>query len=69
MLDAGGGLEDGEGNNKVRRQANLLLIVDGQTMRAELLLEDIECALNILWPLMDDVKILIRFDEAAGRST
>jgi hypothetical protein len=38
-------------------------------MRGELLAQDIECGVNILRPLMDDVVVGVSLDETARRCT
>jgi len=71
FLDAGNarGLEDRDGHDEVGCQDDVVLEVDGQAMRAELLAEDVEGRGNILGPLVDDVELGISLNEAAGRST
>lgn len=67
LLDAESGLENAERHNKVRSQDDLLLKVDAEAVGVELLAENVEGALNIFGPLVDDVTSGVRLDEAAGR--
>lgn len=60
------GLEDGHGDDKVRGQHDVVLKVDAQAVGAELLAEDVERALDILGPLVDDVTAGVSLDQAAG---
>jgi hypothetical protein len=71
LLDADGAsrLEDGDRDNKVGSQYDLLIEVDGQTMGRELLAEDVEGRLDIFWPFVDDVEVGISLNETTWRST
>lgn len=59
MLDSQAGLQDGDGNNEVRCQHDVLLPVDTEAVGGELLAQDVECAGDILGPFVDDVVVLI----------
>lgn len=65
--DAEGGLEDGHGLDKVRGENQLPLPVDAQTVRRELLSQNVQQAGRVLRPLVDDVEVGIRLDQTAGR--
>jgi hypothetical protein len=71
FLDAHGRsrLEDRDGDDKVGGQDELLVEVDGQTVRRELLAEDVESRRHIFGPLVDDVEVGISLDETAWRGS
>jgi len=69
ILSAQARLEDAKRDNEIRGQDKILLEVDGETVGRELLAENVESALDILGPLVDDVEVGISLDETAGRST
>lgn len=70
LLDAQSGLQDRDGNDKVRSQNDVAVPVDRQPMGGVLLPEDVEGAGHVGQggPLGNDVKVLVRLDQAAGRS-
>lgn len=59
------GFQDADRLNKVRSKNEFLLPVNTQSMRRVLFIQDVERALNILRPLMDDIKVLVCLDQAA----
>jgi hypothetical protein len=65
MLDSQAGLQDGDRNDEVRCQDDVLLPVDTETVGRELLAENVECASDILGPFVDDVVVGICFYEAS----
>ena len=69
ILSAQARLEDAKRDNEIRGQDKILLEVDGEAVGRELLAENVESALDILGPLVDDVEVGISLDETAGRST
>lgn len=70
LLDAQSGLQDRDGHDKVRCQDDVAVPVDRQPVGGVLLSEDVEGAGHVGQggPLGDDVKVLVRLDQAAGRS-
>lgn len=60
-------LEDAERHDEVGCQDDVLVPVDAQAVRAELLAQDVEQARNVFGPLVDDVEVGVGLDEAAGR--
>lgn len=68
LLDSGRWLQNRQGYDKVRSKNNLLLEVNAQTVRGELLFKNVKRALNIFWPLMDDVTTSISLDKSARGS-
>lgn len=60
------GLQDTDGLDKVRGEDELPLPVDGKTVRGELLAKNVEQAIDILGPLVDDVELRVGLDETAG---
>lgn len=69
MTNAKGGLEDRDWLDKVRSENELVLPVKAQTVRRELLSENVESTIHILGPLVDDVKVGIGFNQTTGSST
>lgn len=69
LLDTvdGSRLEDGDWDDEVRGQDDVVLEINGEAMGAELLAENIEGGRNIFGPFVDDVEIGIGFDETAWR--
>jgi hypothetical protein len=63
------GLQDSDGLDEVGSENELLLPVNTQSVRRELLTKNVEGSLNILGPFVDDVKIGIGLNETAGGST
>ena len=66
MTDTQGRLQNSNRLHKVRSKDQLLLPVDAQTVGRELLTQDVEGTLDILWPLVNDVKIGISLNETTG---
>lgn len=64
--DTSAGLQDTDGLDKVRGEDELPLPVNGQTVRGELLAKNVEQAVDVLGPLVDDVEVLVGLDETAG---
>lgn len=64
--DTSAGLQDTDGLDKVRGEDELPLPVDGKTVRGELLAKNVEQAIDILGPLVDDVEVRVSLDETAG---
>lgn len=69
MPDLRDRLQDSDGLDKVRSQNELLLPVNTQSMGRVLLSQDVESALDILRPLVNDVKVLISLDQTARAGT
>lgn len=69
MADSETGLQDSNRLDEVRSQNELLLPIDTKSVRRELLLKNVEGALHILGPFVDDVEIGISLNETTGRST
>jgi len=67
--DGRGRLQNGNGYDEVRGQNDVLVEANAQTVRAELLAENVESTLHILRPLVNDVKLSVSFDEATRRGT
>jgi len=67
LLDAEGGLEDRVGDDEIRSESNALLKVDAQAVGRKLLAKDVESAVDILGPFMDDVASLVSLNETARR--
>lgn len=68
LLNAGGRLKDRQGHDKVRGEDDVLVKVDAQAVRGELLSKNVESALNILGPLVDNVARGVGLDQTAWRS-
>lgn len=68
MLDTSGRLKDRQWDDEVRRQNDVLVEVNGKAMRRELLAKNVKGAGNILRPLMNDVVVSVRLNEAARGS-
>lgn len=67
-VDAGG-FEDGDWDDEVRGQDDVLLEIDAEAVRAELLAKDVQGRGHIFRPLVDDVELSIGLDETAwGRA-
>lgn len=62
------GLQNTDGLHKVRCQNELLLPVDGQPVRGELLIQDVEDSWDILGPLVNDIKLVVGLDKTTRRS-
>ena len=65
LLNSEGRLEDRDGGDEVGGQHDVLLEVDGKTVRNELLLEDTENAGDILGPFVDNVEVGIGLNKTA----
>ena len=65
-LDTSSGLKDGQRDDEVRGEDELVLPVDAQTMGRELLLKDVESALGVLRPLVENVTLGVSLNETAG---
>ena len=63
MLDAQGRLENGQGNDEVAGEEDVVLPVDTQAVGRELLPEDVERAGDILGPLVNNVEVAVRLHE------
>jgi len=63
------GLQDSDGLDEVRSKDELLLPVNAQSVRRELLTKNVEGALHILRPFVDDVKVGIGLDKTTGGRT
>ena len=61
LLDAngGGGLQNSNRHNEVRGQDDVLVEVNAQTVRTELLAENVESTRDILRPLMNNIELSI----------
>ena len=68
-LDTESRLEDSDRDNEVRSEDDVLLEINGQTVRRELLSENVECAVHIFGPLVDNVKVRVGLDQATWRSS
>lgn len=66
MTHSSAGFQDRDGFDEIRSENKLLLPVNAQSMRRELLAQDVESALHILGPFVDDVKIGISLNETTG---
>lgn len=64
LLDAVGGLEDGQGDDEIRGQDDVLVKVDAQTVRGELFAKNVEKTVHVLWPFVEDVALSISFRQA-----
>ena len=62
-------LQDSNRLDKVRSQNELLLPIDTESVRRELLFKDVESAFHILGPFVNDVKVGISLDETTRRGT
>lgn len=62
-------LQDGNWLDEVGSQNELLLPIDAKSVGGELLLKNVEGALHILRPFVNDVKVGIGLNKATGRST
>jgi hypothetical protein len=69
LLDTSSGLQNRQRDNKVRGEKDVLLKVNAETVRRELLPKDVEGAVNIFGPLVDNVALRVSLNEAAGGST
>ena len=69
MANSETGLQDTDRLDKVRCENQLLLPVNAQSVRRELLTQNVEGALHILRPLVDDVKVGIGLNETARRGS
>lgn len=69
MLNTKGWLQDSHGDNKVRGENEVLLPINTETVRAELLSEYIESSCDVFGELMDNVEVGIGFDETSGRGS
>lgn len=69
MPNPGTGLQDTNGLHKVRSKNELLVPVDAQPVRRVLFAKNVQGALQVFGPLVDDVKVLIGLDQTAGRGT
>lgn len=63
------GLQDTDRLHKVRSKNELLVPVNAQSVRRVLFAKNVQGALQVFGPLVDDVKILISLDQTAGRGT
>lgn len=62
MLNAKRRLQDRDRDNKVGSKNEVLFPINAETVRAELLSQDVECSCYVFGVLMDDVEISIGFD-------
>jgi len=71
MLDPKGRLQDGNGNDEVGGEKDVLVPINGQTMGIEWLFHNIEISGNIGQgrEFVDDVVVCIGFDDASWRSS
>lgn len=65
-LDTGGWLEDGERDDEIRSKHDIIGEIDGQSVRRELLLENVQGACDVFGPFVDDVEVCVGFDESTG---
>lgn len=65
MANSKTGLQDTDGLNKVRGKNEFLLPVNAQSVRRVLLVQNVEVAFHILGPLVDDVEVLVGFNQTA----
>jgi hypothetical protein len=65
VLDAETGLENGDWGHEVRREDYVVFPVNRETVRIKLLTENVECPGYVFRPLVDNVEVVISFDEAA----
>lgn len=66
MTNTQGRLQDSNRLHEVRSQDQLLLPVDTKTVGRELLAQNVEGTLDVLGPLVDDVKIGISLNKTTG---
>lgn len=69
MANSKTGLQDTDRLDEVGSKDELLLPVDAQSVGRKLLTQNVEGALHILRPLVNDVKVGIGLNETAGRGT
>jgi hypothetical protein len=58
------GLEDGQGDDEISGQDDVLVKVDAQTVRGELFAKNVEKNVHVLWPFVEDVALSISFRQA-----
>lgn len=63
-----GGFEDGDGDDKVGGEGDLFVVVDGEVVGGELLVEDVEGGGDVgdFRLFVDDVVVGVGFDEVVG---
>lgn len=71
MLNPKGRLEDRDGNDEVRCEDDILVPVNGQTVRVERFFDDVEISCNISegWEFVDDVVVCIGFNKSSWGSS
>lgn len=69
MTHSSAGFQDRDGFDEIRSENELLFPINAQSMRRELLTQNVEGTLYILRPFVDDVKVGISLNETTGRST
>lgn len=69
MSDLRDRLQDSDGLDKVRSQNELLVPVNAQSMGRVLLPQDVQSALDIFGPLVNDIKVFISLDQTARAGT
>lgn len=69
MDNARAGLEDGDRDDEVRGEDQVVFPVDGETVGSKGLAENVDGAGQILRVLSDDVEVLVGLDEATWRGT
>lgn len=69
MANSRTGLQNTDGLHEVRGQDKLLVPVNAQSVRRVLLAKNVQGALNILRPLMNDVEVGIRLNQTTRRGT
>jgi hypothetical protein len=69
MHNAKGWLQDCDGDNKIGRQNDVLLLVNSKSMGIEIFAQNVGIAGNILWPFADDIEIIIRLHQPTRRSS
>jgi hypothetical protein len=67
-LNTSGRLEDRQRDDEIGSQDDLVFKVDAQAVRRELLLKDVEGAIEIFWPLVKNVSLSIGLNKATWRS-
>ena len=68
-VDTKSRLENGNRDNEIRSQDEVLLEIDCESVRVELLSQDVKGAGDISWVLSNDIKVAVCFDETTGRCT
>jgi hypothetical protein len=65
MLDSEAGFENSDWGYEVRGEDYVVFPVDRETVRIKLFTEDVERPGYVFRPFVDDVEVIVSFDEAA----